>query len=167
MGHIAYVQTLLPLLIMPAGNCKGTEGLRPLSVGASPTTYNSHRVLLLGLVLVTLLSFLILLCAPNGNQAHRHKASHNVSSRAAHNGTQRATNSLTTNSSALQAASIEKGSIDNDADNDGTDDGIADPLTGLEVVLLSVPLVGGGLLLALCEPLRLSPVWALILERPG
>ena len=138
-----------------------------MSVGASPTTYTNHRVPLLVLGLVTLVSFLILLFAPNGTQARTHKASHNISSRAALSGIQRATNPLTTTSSALQAASIEKGSIDNDTDDDGTDDGVADALVGFGVVLLSIPLVGGGLLLALCEPAKLFSVWCQVLERPG
>ena len=165
MGHMAYVHPSRPLLIMPARNWKGKE-LSPLSVGASPSTHNNYRVPLLVLVLVTLASFL-LLCAPNGNQARTHKASHNISSRAAHNGTQRGTNHFTTSSSALQAASTEKASLDNAADNDGTDDGIVDTLVGLGIVLLSVPLVGGGLLLGLSEPVKLFSVWCVVLERPG
>ena len=65
--------------------------------------------------------------------------------------------------------------LDNDMDNDGHPDGTADPLAMLSpdlvavvgVVLLLGPLVGGRLLLVLCEPSRLFSVWGLVLERPG
>lgn len=66
--------------------------------------------------------------------------------------------------------------LDNDMDNDGHDDRAPDSLAAvlilvltavLSVVLLLMPLVGGRLPLALCEPSKLSSVGVLVIERPG
>jgi hypothetical protein len=64
--------------------------------------------------------------------------------------------------------------LDNDIDHDGNYDGITDPLAVLGLILgmLSIvfvlrPLIGGRLLLILCDPPKLSSIWPLVLERPG
>ena len=64
--------------------------------------------------------------------------------------------------------------LGNDQDHDGNYDSIADPLTALGLILaissigfLLRPLGDDRLLLALCEPPKLSSVWLPVLERPG
>ena len=67
----------------------------------------------------------------------------------------------------VTSARPTRGAVDKDLDNDGTPDGVANPLVGLASGLLCLPLLGGCLLLCLCELLKRGLEHYTALERPG